>query len=380
MALGDWKTSGSGDAAHLRQSGAGDALLLSRSAAPSEVRAEADVRLAGGNAAGLVVGHRDPAHQVRVTIDRTAAALVVEVVDGTRRETRRAPLPAGFRYDAWHSLAIDVHNGVLSAEVSDARLSGPVATVSVQLPYDAGAGQVGVTARGGADVDNVSATRRHVPVTRAVPVPAPGEQMRAYSAEFTDPIGTGWTWIRPDAAANVNGGALNWPTQAADLVGSGNQAGVLLRDLPADVARSSYIVETKVTLDLGVDTIRNYQQAGLIAYAGDDDFARLCTVAIWSTRQVEYGRELKFADRLSFGGSMLGPPGTTTWLRLAHRVDPANGEHEFPAASSSDGRTWTWGGVWTFPAGADVRIGLVSQGGSNPPVTAQFDYVRMYRW
>jgi hypothetical protein len=139
------------------------------------------------------------------------------------------------------------------------------------------------------------------------------------------------------------------------------------------------VVEAKVTIDLGVDTVRNYQQAGLIAYANDDDFARLSHVAIWNTRQIEFGRELPYAGRLSYGGMVEGPPADTTWLRLAHQVDPATGEHEFRAAWSLDGRHWDWGGVWTFPAGPAPRIGLVSHGGDDPPATATFDDVRIYR-
>ena len=98
-----------------------------------------------------------------------------------------------------------------------------------------------------------------------------------------------------------------------------------------------------MTIDLGVDTVRNYQQAGLVAYAGDDDFARLSHVAIWNTRQIEFGRELPYAGRLSYGGMVEGPPAETTWLRLAHRIDPATGEHEFRAATSRDGRRWDVG-------------------------------------
>jgi hypothetical protein len=73
-----------------------------------------------------------------------------------------------------------------------------------------------------------------------------------------------------------------------------------------------------------------------------------------------------------------GPPAETTWLRLAHRTD-RTGEHEYRAATSTDGIHWTWGGVWTFPAGPAPRIGLVAHGGDDPPATALFDYVRFYR-
>jgi arabinan endo-1,5-alpha-L-arabinosidase len=152
---------------------------------------------------------------------------------------------------------------------------------------------------------------------------------------------------------------------------------VLLRDAPA----GRWIAETKLTLDLGEDSVRNYQQAGLIAYAGDDEFARLSAVAIWNTRQVEFGHEIPYAGSTSYGGTIAGTPGlTTTWLRLAHRVDPGNGEHEYRAGVSRDGRTWTWGGVWTLPAESHPRIGLIAHGGGTPAVTASFDYLRFSRW
>ncbi len=210
------------------------------------------------------------------------------------------------------------------------------------------------------------------------PVRAPhlGWLARGYSDEFSgSALGAGWTWVREDPAATVSGGAFRWPTEPADLVGPDNTASVLVRDAPA----GDYVVETKLSIDLGEDTVRNFEQAGLVVYANDDDFARLCQVAIWNTRQVEYGRELPYAGGLPFGGMLIGTPAPTTWLRLAHHVDPATGEHRYRAASSRDGHHWTWGGAWTFPAGTAPRIGLVSQGGNTPPATAVFDYFRVYR-
>ena len=68
----------------------------------------------------------------------------------------------------------------------------------------------------------------------------------------------------------------------------------------------------------------------------------------------------------------------TTWLRLTHRTD-ASGEHEVQASTSRDGRTWVHGGVWTFPAGSTLRIGLVSHGlQTGVPATSRFDYFRVY--
>ena len=75
----------------------------------------------------------------------------------------------------------------------------------------------------------------------------------------------------------------------------------------------------------------------------------------------------------------VGTPATTTWLRLVHRVDPVTGEHRFRSESSTDGHTWTLGGVWTFPAGEVPKIGLVAHGGATPAVSARFDYVRVHQ-
>jgi beta-xylosidase len=197
-----------------------------------------------------------------------------------------------------------------------------------------------------------------------------------YGDEFSgSQLGAGWTWIRQDSNATVSGGSLNWPTEATDLVGSANTAGVLVRQAP----RGDYVAETKLTLDLGVDAVRNYEQAGLVVYAGDDNFARLDSVAIWNTRQIEYGREMPYAGSLSYGGIVEGAPAPTIWLRVAHTTNPQTGEQDFRAGWSRDGLTWEWGGTWTFGAGTTPRIGLVSQGGNNPSVTAMFDYFRVYR-
>ena len=362
----------------LRHTGASlDAIESDRAVGP-DVHADADVRLpAAGGAAGIAVRYRSADDQVTVRLDRAAGALVTDVVSGGQHNEQASPLPAGFRYDTWHTLTVHVVDATLTATVTQARLGDPVAVQTRTLPRQPAQGAVALTARGGAEFDNVSASQAGRPVTRVADTPRVGRLLPAFSDEFSGPLGPEWTWVRPDPAATVSGGALRWPTQAADLVGPApNTAGVLLREAP----RGDYVVETKLTIDLGVDTIRNYQQGGLIAYASDDDFARLSHVAIWNTRQGEYGREIPFAGRTSFGGMVLTAPAETTWLRLAHSTDPRTGEHEFRAASSRDGVIWNWGGTWTFPAGTVPRIGLVSHGGNQPqPATSVFDYVRVYR-
>ncbi|MEU8229560.1 family 43 glycosylhydrolase [Actinoplanes sp. NPDC048967] len=327
----------------------GSGTLLARAPQRGDLRAEADVR----GPAGLMIGST----AVRVS----GNALVVGA--------RRTALPAGFDATAWHHLAVDVRDGRITATLDD---------TTVATGRTGGRTVVGVTATATAEVDNVSVGPPAEPVRRAAAVPEPGRALTAYSDEFTgSALSPAWTFVRPDPAATVTGGALRWPVQNADLTGTSNNAGVLLRDAPD----GSWIAETKLSLDLGEDSVRNYQQAGLIAYAGDDEFARLSAVAIWNTRQVEFGHEIPYAGTTSYGGTIAGTPGlTTTWLRLAHHVDNVNGEHEYRAGVSRDGRTWTWGGVWTLPADSQPRIGLIAHGGAQPAVTASFDYLRFRRW
>ncbi|KAB8191532.1 family 43 glycosylhydrolase [Nonomuraea phyllanthi] len=351
---------------YVRHSDGGGALTARRGVG-GDIRAETDLRLEGPSA-GLRVG--------RATVTVSADGLTI-TAGGARRT---AALPGGEAASAglatWHNLAVTVKGRTITAEVSSSRLGDPQATLRLHSPVPLSGG-FALVSEGVADFDNVSVARLARPVTRPAPVPRPGRLIDAdeFDGEESDGAGGDWQWVREDPDARVTGGVLRWPLQNADLVGTANTASVLLRDAP----EGDYVVETKVTLDLGDDTVRNYQQAGLVAYASDDDFARLCQVAIWNTRQVEYGRELPFAGRLSYGGNIVGPPARTTWLRLAHHVDPANGEHEFRAASSRDGRTWTWGGVWTFPKDTVPRIGLVAHGGAQPAVDAEFDYLRVYR-
>jgi hypothetical protein len=208
-----------------------------------------------------------------------------------------------------------------------------------------------------------------------VPTPRVGRVDPGHSDEFRGALDRRWTAVR-SPAVTVSGGRLVWPTEAADLTGAGNDAGLLLRDAPA----GDYTVETRLALPLGVDTVRNYQQAGLVVYDTDDEFLRFTAVAIWNTRVTEFGTEQVVAGRPAYGSMLVGPPGDTTWLRLTHRRDAA-GEHVYRAAVSTDGRTWTWGGSWTLPAGATPRIGLVSHGANpaDPPATARFDYFRVSR-
>lgn len=182
----------------------------------------------------------------------------------------------------------------------------------------------------------------------------------------------GWQWVRKPAG-RVEDGRYVWPTQDAELHKGENTASVMLREMP----KGDFTVETKLSIDLGVQTERNYQQAGLVAYAGDDRYLRLAHTAIWNTRQTEYGKEEPYAGDIAYGSTSVGPPARTTWLRLRHTTAPRSGEHRVQAFTSRDGKKWIAGGTWTVPADEQLRFGLASMGGKG--ATAEFDYFRLYR-
>jgi hypothetical protein len=336
------------------------------------VRVEADLRSAG-SAYGLVSRGPDGS-EIRLTIDPgTRTARLQHVRNSRVIGTVATAVPATADLSRWQAALLEVRHGYAVAGLSPARLGDPYLTLRLDTRGVTPPSRAGALAAGsGVGVANLSVAQP-APVASVVADRVPSRLDPAASDEFTSSTLAGWSWRRPDPAATVVGGALQWPTQAADLVGTTNDAGILMRD----PGQGAWTVETKVSIDLGTDTVRNYQQAGLVAWSSDDDFARLSHVAIWNTRQVEFGRELPYAGRLSYGGTIVGPPAETTWLRITHRVDPADGEHELRAWSSRDGTTWVKGGVWTLPADADLRVGLVSHGGAG--ATARFDYLRLYR-
>ena len=336
-----------------------------------DVRARAVVRLDEGGTAGLVFGRRGNGWATEVTVRGTTLTLR----SGGRTWT--APLPGALSPRVWHELSLELRNGVLTVQYGPAGLPGhEVVGLRANVGSGVLAGHAGLVA-GCADVDDVTVARLYRPVTTAAPLPRVGGVDARYSDEFRGGLEPEWTWVRqPAETPQVSAGALVWPTQAADLTGDSDNAGVLFRDAPA----GNYTVETKLTLPLGENDVRNFQQAGLVVYDDDDDFLRFTAVAIWNTRTTEFGKEQVYAGRPSYGSMLVAPPADTTWLRLSHRLNAA-GEHVYRAAVSTDGTTWIWGGSWTLPAGSTPRIGLVSHG-ANPndaPATARFDYFRVLR-
>lgn len=360
-------------------------LALARGIAPADTRIEADVRPSDDGSAGLVTRYLGHRHQVRAAVDASAGVLRVKARAGRHVRTRTAPLPAGYDASAWHTLAVETRGRQVSVQLTDARLGDPWATVFMKLPGRISLpGKAGLLATGGGDVDNVSVARLFTPHSSVAPPPELGTLDPAYSDGFGDGLGSGWSWIRKDPNATVEDGRLQWPTQDGDIVGDGPAPGVLVRDAPD----GDYAIQAKVNVDFGDDTVRNFQQGGLIIYSGDDEFLRYDLVANGPIRMTEFGKETVYEGLRSWGAGMVGavaPDGQDTWMRIVHTTDPDTGEHRYRAASSVDGKHWVWGLTWTMPADSDPKIGLVSHG-SNPDLDQSvgralttFDYVHVYR-
>ncbi len=238
------------------------------------------------------------------------------------------------------------------------------------------------TVRGGAWASDSSqpAPAAQPRETTAPPSPTmandqPGTLLPAYSDEFggtaLDPR---WTWVRPPAAdtSGLEGGALRFETQAADLYQDSNSASVLTQAAP----QGDYMVEVKLSVSLPEEgCCFNYVQGGLVIYGDDDRFVKLAVFSNWNTRQIEFAKEVPASEPgvARYGNTVLASPGPDTWLRIVRR---AEGQGEmYTAYSSRDGLSWTRGGTWTHALG-QARIGLVSMGGAG--FTTRFDDVRVY--
>ncbi|MET9313265.1 family 43 glycosylhydrolase [Kribbella sp. NPDC003505] len=333
-----------------------------QSAAAGDLRVEADVRL--GTSFSTVLGN-----QVVATVANNRLT-----VTAGRRATS-VNLPADFDRTQWNKLSVQVSGSSVTARLNDAGLGDVYGEAQLTVP-GLRLGSAPVRWLGSAEVDNLTVRPVAKPVTRMADVPRTGDLLSA--DDFDAPLGADWSWVRPDANATVADGKLSWPLENADLTGSSNNAGLLFHTVPAG---DSWIAETKLHLDTGAGDVRNYQQAGMIAYLNDSDFARLGNVAIWKTRQTEYGRELVARPSdgaTSYGAAAIGRSAPTLWMRLAYHRNAA-GEHVYRAGTSVDGKNWTWGASWVLPSAA--KIGLYAHGeftGANPPPVATFDYLKFY--
>lgn len=194
--------------------------------------------------------------------------------------------------------------------------------------------------------------------------PAPAQKT---SPEWTDTFaGTKlderWTWRRPpaDDAWSTGPRGLTVATAATDLHVDTNTASVL-QAAPPD---GDYRVEAVVRLAVPDDCCKTAVQAGLVVMRDDDNYVKLVEMAHGGLHQIEFAKELSPVPAAypRYGNTVVGTPGTATWLRLdVHRV---GGDERYTAYSSRDGKTWVGGGTWTHRLGPQARLGLVAMGGA----------------
>jgi regulation of enolase protein 1 (concanavalin A-like superfamily) len=364
------ETGDAGAIGRLIPDSSGSAVARSRKDAPERVRVEIDVRLPEADSFEVTLAAAGP-NRITVTIDADNRELVVESSLGPWKNREVSALPSAYDASTWTVLTVAVQGGQAVARMSESGLGDVWAEAALDLRKgNTRSAPVTLAAHGGeAQVDNVSVVRAHRRVTKRVAEPSAGETL--FEEQFDGDLDSGWSWVRPDDSITVADGALHWPLKSVDLHKTTNTGALLLRTPP----EGEWIAETKLDLDLGVDTIRNYQQAGLVVRVDDDNYLRLGSLASWGTRQVEFAKEQRTGDWIDFGGHLGGPAAAMMWLRLHHSVNPDTGEHMYRSATSVDGTTWRWGATWTLPADTSPEIGLYAGGGENPPVTASFDYL-----
>ncbi|GAA0388160.1 hypothetical protein GCM10009541_33970 [Micromonospora gifhornensis] len=176
-----------------------------------------------------------------------------------------------------------------------------------------------------------------------------------------------WTSVvRENQLLSVSDGALRLPTGVGDLYGDRNDAtNLVLQPAPSGAWQAT----TKVT----VPVTATYQQAGLIIYGDDDNYAKV-DLLYNGSRRVEFLRETAGTPRNDSADNVAAPDGDTVYLRISS--DGTN----LTAEMSADGQTFSPVGRSAALAGIEnPRIGLFAlNGGTDAPVVdAVFDWFQV---
>jgi len=190
---------------------------------------------------------------------------------------------------------------------------------------------------------------------------------------------TRWNVLRPEDGLTVSGGELTIPIKATDLYQTTNNAGnVLLQAMPA----GAWEVTTKVTGAM----YTSYEQAGIVVYGDDDNYAKLVFEGRSSSgdkaaRIVQFSHEQAGAAQEANTANLGADFPDTVWLKLA-----SDGENLTPSYSV-DGQTWIsapdtaswsgWSSIRKSTAGfTNPQIGLVAMAGpaAGPVIDAHFDF------
>ncbi|MEV1290360.1 ThuA domain-containing protein [Micromonospora sp. NPDC049679] len=174
------------------------------------------------------------------------------------------------------------------------------------------------------------------------------------------------TVVRENQLYSVSNGTLLLPTSVGDLYGARNDAtNVVLQPAP----NGAWAATTKLSLAAAAD----YQQAGLIVYGDDGNYAKLDLLHA-GTRRIEFIRETTGAPRNEGADSAAAPTGDTVYLRVTS--DGTN----LTAAFSADGESFTPVGRAAALAGiTNPKVGLFALNGGTtaPVVNAAFDWFQI---
>jgi regulation of enolase protein 1 (concanavalin A-like superfamily) len=169
--------------------------------------------------------------------------------------------------------------------------------------------------------------------------------------------------VRENQLYSVADSALRLPTGVGDLYGTRNDAtNLVLQPLPSGAWQAT----TKVTLPVTA----NYQQAGLLVYGDDDNYAKV-DLLYNGSRRVEFIRETAGTPRNEGADATDAPAGDVIHLRLT-----SDGT-SLTAEMSADGQTFTPVGRSAALAGiTNPQIGVFAlNGGTEAPVVdAVFDW------
>ena len=221
----------------------------------------------------------------------------------------------------------------------------------------AGFSQLGLTAFNGqgSPAASIAADFDYVHLT-ALPTGYAGNDEFASST-----LGSQWSWVREiagDWSLTADPGFLQITTTNTDLYDTTNSAPVLLQAAPSgDLA-----ITTRVTLS----PTQNYQQAGLILYADDDNYVRLEYGSVGGL-SVEFGHEIAASWTSTVTPA---PAGSTFYLRLSRVGQTYTGFY------STDGSSWTQVGQSTLNL-TTTQMGLFAFNGQNmgdPQIPADFDF------
>jgi PKD repeat protein/glucose/arabinose dehydrogenase len=190
---------------------------------------------------------------------------------------------------------------------------------------------------------------------------------------------TAWpTVVRETQDLQVDGGALVLPTSATDITGAepNNTSNLVLRELPG----SAFAVTTKVTLPAR----RAAQQAGLLIYGDDDNYAKLVLAGTAdsddaASRLVRLTTEkdgLVTGEADNVSGALGSAYPDTVYLRLT-----STDGITVHGAYSADGVTFTELPESVSLAGMTaVKAGMIAQQGAGrtaTPIDARFDWVEI---